>query len=87
MKVKSECEVAQSCPTLRDPMDCSLPGKSTGVGCHCLFQIQAEDPLLECQSGNAVAVVFSAPLDMPAVSIRDHRALVQLCCSSLTVTG
>ena len=45
MKVKSEREVAQSCPTLWDPMDCSLPGssvhgdfpgKSTGVGCHCL---------------------------------------------------
>ena len=28
MKVKSESEVAQSCPTLRDPMDCSLPGFS-----------------------------------------------------------
>ena len=26
MKVKSEREVAQSCPTLHDPMDCSLPG-------------------------------------------------------------
>ena len=28
MKVKSESEGAQSCPTLRDPMDCSLPGSS-----------------------------------------------------------
>ena len=28
MKVKSENEVAQSYPTLRDPMDCSLPGSS-----------------------------------------------------------
>ena len=28
MKVKSESEVAQSCPTLRDPMDCSLPGSA-----------------------------------------------------------
>ena len=28
MKVKSESEVAQSCPTLPDPMDCSLPGSS-----------------------------------------------------------
>ena len=28
VKVKSESEVAQSCPTLRDPMDCSLPGSS-----------------------------------------------------------
>ena len=29
MKVKSEREVAQSCPTLSDPMDSSLPGPST----------------------------------------------------------
>ena len=34
MKVKSESEVAQSCPTLRDPMDCSLPGSSI----HGIFQ-------------------------------------------------
>ena len=34
MKVKSECEVAQLCPTLSDPMDCSLPGSSI----HGIFQ-------------------------------------------------
>ena len=34
MKVKSETEVAQSCPTLRDPTDCSLPGSSV----HGIFQ-------------------------------------------------
>ena len=28
MKVKSESEVAQSCQTFRDPMDCSLKGSS-----------------------------------------------------------
>ena len=28
MKVKSESEVSQSCPTPSDPMDCSLPGSS-----------------------------------------------------------
>ena len=28
VKVKSESEVAQSCPALHDPMDCSLPGSS-----------------------------------------------------------
>ena len=28
MKVKSESEVAQLCPTLSHPMDCSLPGSS-----------------------------------------------------------
>ena len=34
MKVKSESEVAQSCPTLSDPMDYSLPGSSV----HGIFQ-------------------------------------------------
>ena len=28
MKVKSESEITQSCPTLSDPMDCSPPGSS-----------------------------------------------------------
>ena len=28
MKVKSEREIAQLCPTLSDPMDCSPPGSS-----------------------------------------------------------
>ena len=34
MKVKSESQVAQSSPTLRDPMDCSLPGSSA----HAILQ-------------------------------------------------
>ena len=34
MKVESESEVAQLCPTLSDPMDCSLPGSSI----HGIFQ-------------------------------------------------
>ena len=34
MKVKSEREVAQSCPTLSNPMDCSPPGSSV----HRIFQ-------------------------------------------------
>ena len=36
MKVKSEREVAQSYPTLSDPMDCSLPGSSI----HGNFQVR-----------------------------------------------
>ena len=52
MKVKSESEVAQSCPTpsgwphglqptrLLRPWD--FPGKSTGVGCHCLLRLRFE---------------------------------------------
>ena len=54
--IKSTCciyhgcqhSVAQSCPSLGDPMDCSLPGssvhgdspgKNTGVGCHALLTL------------------------------------------------
>ena len=33
-KVKSESGIAQSCPTLRDPVDCSPPGSSA----HGIFQ-------------------------------------------------
>ena len=47
MKVKSESEVSQSCPTLRDPMDCSPPGSSV----HGIFQTR----VLECG-----AIAFSA---------------------------
>ena len=36
MKVKSESEVARSCPTLSNPMDCSLPGSSV----HGIFQVR-----------------------------------------------
>ena len=46
MKVKSESEVAQSCPTLSNPMYCSLPGSSV----HGIFQAR----VLEW-----VAIVFS----------------------------
>ena len=47
-KWKMKNEVAQSCPTPRDPMDrkptrllhpWDFPGKSTGMGCHCLLQL------------------------------------------------
>ena len=43
---KKESEVAQSCPTLCNPMDTRLlhpwdfPGKSTGVGCYCLLRME-----------------------------------------------
>ena len=47
MKVKSESEVAQVCPTLSDPMDCSPPGSSV----HGIFQAR----VLEWD-----AIVFSA---------------------------
>ena len=40
MKVKSENEVPQSCLTLSDPMDCSLPGSSVhGISCFKIVMI------------------------------------------------
>ena len=54
MKVKTESEVAQSCPTLSDPMDCSPPGSSI----HGIFQARVlewvasafSDPYSELES-------------------------------------
>ena len=50
MKVKSESEVIQSCPTLSDTMDCSPPGSSV----HGIFQAR----ILEWGA-------FPAPGDLP----------------------
>ena len=44
MKVKNESEVAQSCPTLCDPMDCSLPGFSI----HGIFQARVLEIVAGC---------------------------------------
>ena len=47
MKVKNESEVAQSCPTLSDPMDCSPPGSSI----HEIFQARVLERGLEGTAG------------------------------------
>ena len=52
MKVKSESEVAQSCPTPSDPMDCSLPGSSI----HGILQARALE-------WGAIALSVSLSLD------------------------
>ena len=51
-KEKKESEVAQSCPTLCDPVDCSLPGSS-------LYEI-LQARILEC-----VAISFSTGSSRP----------------------
>ena len=62
MKVKSESEVAQSCPTPIDPMDCSLPGPSV----HGIFQAR----VLEW-----VAIAFSYPLS-PLISLEPYIMII-----------
>ena len=68
-------EVAQPCPTLCDPMDCSLPGslhpwnfpgKSPGVGCHLLLQGHLPNPRIEPRSPTLQADALpSEPLGKP----------------------
>ena len=56
MKVKSESEVAQLCPTLHDPMDCSLPGSSV----HGIFQARVLEWVAVAFSPNNVrSLLFS----------------------------
>ena len=61
MKVKSESEVAQSCPTLSDPMDCSLPGSSV----HGIFQARALEWGVIAFSRQTLAAIISAMLGAP----------------------
>ena len=57
MKVKSESEVAQSCPTPRDPMDCSPPGSSVPG----IFQVRALERVpLHSPPGSSVPGIFQA---------------------------
>jgi len=76
MKVKSESEVVQSCPTPSDPMDCSLPGSST----HGIFQARvlewgASAFSFSC-TGSSVAQSYSGSCQ------RHERAasLMRFCC-------
>ena len=64
MKVKSESEVAQSCPTLRDPMDCRPPESST----HGIFKAR----VLEWG-----AIAFSFPWKMGTIKKRNGMDLTE----------
>ena len=65
MKVKSESEVAQSCLTLRDPMDCSPPGSSVpGI-------LQAT--VLEWAMPSPIALVNNPPVS--AGDVRDTSSV------------
>ena len=62
MKVKSEREVAQLCPTLSDPMDCSLPGSSA----HGIFQAKV------LEWGAILRENFSISSHVLSKSVRKH---------------
>ena len=67
MKVKSESEVAQSWPTFRDPVDCSLPGSSA----HGIFQAR----VLEW---SAIAFSDHGLLTLPKLSTKFYFVIVKL---------
>ena len=62
---ESEKEVSQSCPTFRDPMDCSLPGSSV----HRIFQARV------LEWGAIAFSVIHATLDI----IKSESEVAQLC--------
>ena len=64
MKVKSESEVAQSCPTLSNPMDCSLPGSSV----HGIFQARV------LERG---AIAFSALETSSTINLEVEEGVIQ----------
>ena len=75
MKVKGESEVAQSCLTLRDPMDCSLSGSSV----HGIFQAR----VLEW-GAIAFSLVYTytftqeAPRPHPSLCLMSHLSPLSL---------
>ena len=54
MKVKSESEVTQLCPTLSHPMDCSLPGSSI----HGIFQARVVEWGAIAFSNKSLGILF-----------------------------
>ena len=69
MKVKSESEVAQSCPTLGDPMDCSLPGFSV----HGIFQARVLEWVAEYIMRNAGLEEAQAGIKIAGRNINNLR--------------
>ena len=59
MKVKSESEVAQSCPTVLDPMDCSLPGSPV----HGIFRARVLEWGASAFSEADIRYSFSDPFE------------------------
>ena len=65
MKVKSESEVAQSCPTLSDPMDFGLPGSLV----HGIFQARVLEWGAIAFSGNTLFLGMSVRVFLEETSI------------------
>ena len=90
MKLKSESEVAQSFPTLSDPMDCGPSGSSVHgifqarvleLGCHCLlhyYKVNCECCFLWKVKKRSVKRVFTNPEYYLNISMFGTQTKLQL---------
>ena len=81
MKVKSESEVAQSCLTLSDPMDCSLPGSSI----HGIFQARVLEWGAIAFSRIFSRSFFRSPLN--SLYLKQKKNLSSLCFSDWMISA
>ena len=85
MNVKSESEVAQSCLTLRDPMDCSPPGSSI----HGIFQARVLEWVAKAFSAyfSVDTIIYKAKSEIQNVMKTDILLITRLMAkSSLALT-
>ena len=78
MKVKNESEVAQSCPTLSDPMDYSLPGSSV----HGIFQARVLEwgaIAFSIQNFRLLQILITVLLYFVSYLFGKERAHIHLC--------
>ena len=66
MKVKSESEVTQLCPTLSDPMDCSLPGSSI----HGIFQARVLEWGAIAFSASLLSLLINFEMSWPIFTLK-----------------
>ena len=81
MKVKRESEVAQSCPTPSDAMDCSLPGSSA----HGIFQARVLEWGTIAFSGNSNHIVTNSIKNLKKIHLKiifkkSHNSVMEQCC-------
>ena len=76
------CKALQSCPTLCDPMDCSPPGKTAGVGCHAFLGLpdpgieDLPDPGMELKSLKSPALQMGS---FPLAAAKSLQSCLTLC--------
>ena len=84
MKVKSESEVTQSCPTPSHPMDCSLPGSSI----HGIFQARVlEWGAIAFSELIATNPIFGSILKSRAITLSTKVRLVKAMVFPVVVYG